>query len=86
MEAQATYGDQVNFIGVPGLSDADSHREFVASTGSGSIQHVDDETQELWTRFGVVMQRTYVYLNDDGSFELSGYGSLLEDVQSLIAS
>ena len=85
MEAQAIYGDQVNFLGVPGLSDPDSHRAFVNETSTGGFQHVDDQTQELWDRFGVTQQRTYVYIDDDGSFELTGYGSLIEDVQTLIA-
>ena len=86
MEAQATYGDQVNFIGVPGLSDADSHREFVESTGTGAFQHVDDQSQELWNRFGVTRQRTYVYINDDGTFEQAAYGTLFEDIEALLAN
>ena len=73
------------FLGVPGLSDAESHREFVNDQGVGAIQHVDDDTQELWTRFGVTRQRTYVYINDDGTFEQAGYGNLLGDVEELIA-
>ncbi len=60
-------------------------REFVNEQGVGAIQHVDDQSAELWTRFGVSRQRTYVYINDDGTFEQAGYGNLLADVEALIA-
>ena len=72
------------FIGVPGLSDAESHREFVNATGVGAFPHVDDQSQELWDRFGVTQQRTYVLIDDDGSFRLTGYGNLPSDVEDLI--
>ncbi len=72
-------------MGVPGLSDADSMRGFVEEQGVGAFPHVDDQTAELWTRFGVTRQRTYVYINDDGSFEQAGYGSLFEDIEELLA-
>lgn len=60
-------------------------RAFVSEQGVGGLQHVDDPNTELWSRFGVTQQRTYVFINDDGSFRLSGYGSLIEDVEGLIA-
>ena len=60
-------------------------REFVNEQGVGAIQHVDDQSAELWTRFGVTQQRTYVFIDDDGSFRLSGYGNLPGDVEELIA-
>ncbi len=60
-------------------------RAFVADQGVDSFQHVDDQSAELWNRFGVTEQRTYAFINDDGSFRLSGYGSLIEDVEGLIA-
>lgn len=60
-------------------------REFVEAQGVGSFQHVDDQTAELWLRFGVTRQRTYVYINDDGTQEVTGYGSLPSDVADLQA-
>ena len=50
------------------------------------MQHVDDPAQELWTRFGVTNQSTYVYINDDGTTRTTGYGNLRGDVQALIAN
>ena len=61
-------------------------RAFVNAQGVGAFQHVDDPSAELWTRFGVSQQRTYIYINDDGTVTQTGYGSLREDVQTLINS
>ena len=85
MEVQATYGDQVRFIGVPGLAEQDAMRDFVDRTGTAGLTHIPDEEGELWERFGVAAQRTYVYIDDDGTWRRSGYGSLLADVEALIA-
>ncbi len=86
MEVQQEFGDAVLFIGVPGLSDnASSKAQFLDQTGANSFAHVADGT-ELWDRFGVDEQRTYVYLNDDGTWQTTGYGSLRSDVEALIAS
>ncbi len=71
---------------MPGLADPGTFQDFVDGTGTGAIQHISDETQELWTRFGVSRQRTYVYVNDDGTFQQAGYGNLAADVQALIAN
>ncbi len=85
MEVQAQFGDDVQIIGIPGLADADSARSFVERTQSGSIIHIDDPGGELWQRFGVTEQRTYVLVNDDGTTQIRGYGSLSSDVSELIS-
>ena len=85
MEVQQQYGDQVTFIGVPGLSDISNARGFVDGTGSQSIPAIDDNGGEIWDRFDVRAQRTYVYINDDGTFRQAGYGNLENDVRDLIA-
>ena len=86
MEVQQQYGDQVQFVGVPGLSDAASMAQFVATTGTEALPHIPDEAGEIWQRFGVTQQRTYVYIDDSGEWRQAAYGSLAEDVQALIAS
>ena len=70
---------------MPGFSDLESHRNFVNNRGAGAFQHVDDPGQELWTRFGVTNQSTYVFINDDGEFRVSGYGNLESDIEGLIS-
>ena len=49
------------------------------------IRDRPDIEGEIWQRFGVTQQRTYVLINDDGSFERTGYGSLENDVRDLIS-
>ncbi len=85
MEVEQRYGDQVRIIGVPGLAGESSMREFVADTSTDGLIHVPDVDGEIWTRFGVTQQRTYVFIDDDGTWRTSGYGSLQEDVEGLIA-
>ena len=86
MEVQEEFGDQVQFIGVPSLSsNLASMDEFVADTGSNTFAQVPDIDGVIWRQFGVTQQRTYVYINDDGTWDLSAYGSLRDDVVDLIA-
>ena len=84
MEVQQQYGDQVRFVGVPGLAGVSEMEGFIADTGVTAFPHLLDDGQ-LWEAFGVIMQRTYVLINDDGSWERTGYGSLASDVEALIA-
>ena len=86
MEVAEKYGDQVNIVGVPGLSGLDDISDFVDDTGTDLIQHIPDESGDLWRRFGVIEQRTYVLVNDDGTTRTTGYGSLERDVLALIDS
>ncbi len=86
MEVEQKYGDQVTFIGLPSLADLDDIDEFIAETGTSHIQQLPDIEGEVWRQFGVTRQRTYVYINDDGTWRQSGYGSLQEDVEGLINS
>jgi len=85
VEAQQQYGDQVTFIGVPGLSDISNALGFVEGTESQSVPAIDDNGGEIWNRFEVFSQRTYVFINDDGTVRQGGYGNLENDVRDLIA-
>ena len=85
MEVQSQYGDQVTFVGVPSLADEDSIQEFHDRHGIDGFANVPDRAGDIWQAFGVTQQRTYVLMNDDGTFERTGYGSLEEDVLDLIA-
>lgn len=85
MEVQQQYGDQVRFVGVPGLADGSAMERFVAETGADAFPHMPDDGT-LWERFGVLEHRTYVYIDDDGTSSLGEYGGLVEGVEELIAS
>ena len=86
MEVQQTYGEQVRFVGVPGLSDPAAMAQFVAETGVGDFPHIPDPDGVLWERYDVREQRTYIFINDDGTIRMGGYGNLAGDVEDLIAS
>lgn len=85
MEVQSQFGEDVQIIGIPGLSDVDSMQRFVEDTGTDTIHHIPDVDGVLWDRFGVSEQRTYVLVSDDGSTVTTGYGSLPADVSELAA-
>ena len=57
---------------------------FVGEQGVGAFSHIPDPNGEIWRRFGVTQQRTYVLINDDGTWNRTGYGNLAGDVQNLI--
>lgn len=58
---------------------------FVADRSVTGFDHIPDPDGVIWRRFGVIQQRTYVLINDDGTLRTTGYGSLEQDVQGLIA-
>ncbi len=72
-------------VGVPGLAAASDFPEFIDSTATAGLPHIEDESQAIWTRFGVTQQRTYVFINDDGTFQQGGYGNLAGDITDLLA-
>ncbi len=86
MEVAEQYGDQVRIIGLPSLADLESIDGFIADTGTDGIANLPDLDGTIWRQFGVLEQRTYVYINDDGTWRRSGYGSLQADVEDLIAN
>ena len=57
---------------------------FVDETGTQGLRHIPDVDGVIWERFGVSQQRTYVFIDDDGSWRTAGYGSLADDVRELI--
>lgn len=85
MEVEAQYGDQVTFVGLPSLADREDIDAFIADTGTDRFLQVPDLERSVWEQFGVLEQRTYVFINNDGSWRRSGYGSLQADVEELIA-
>lgn len=85
MGVEQEFGDQVHFIGVPSLTnDVTAIEQFAADTGSAAFLNIPDLDGLLWNNFGVREHRTYVLINDDGTWSLSGYGNLRGDVEDLI--
>lgn len=77
------YGDDVNVIGVGSLDSAEAIAGF-ADDVSG-VTHLEDEEGELWRRFGVTEQSSFVLLGADGSVAYeAGYGGS-EELSSRIS-
>jgi len=63
--------DDVRLVTVGGSSsNVDEMADFVADVGLGDFPNVADTTGEIWTRFGVTYQYTYVFVDDSGSVEV----------------
>ncbi len=77
-------------IGVAGSSSSvEFMQEFVDETGVGGFSHIADVDNEIWQRFGVRTQPTFVFIDDDGSTETSrglGQAGLAERIDELLAS
>ncbi|MGI9596033.1 MAG: hypothetical protein ACR2QK_07720 [Acidimicrobiales bacterium] len=89
---EAQYGDQVQFVGIGGQAQRESEfTRFIEGTGTGDFPQLEDISGELWQRFGTGGRSTFMFVNDDGSFELTSYGvvdeaELVEQVERLIAA
>lgn len=85
------HGDTVAVVGVSGAglsgsSTVEQLQEFVDDTGTDAIPHLESTDGELWTRFEVTSQSTYVLLDSSGEIVESGPfsgGELNEKVAAL---
>ncbi len=83
---EAEYGDDLNVVGIGSLDSAEAIAEFADDVAG--LTHIEDVDGELWRRFGVTEQSSFVVLDADGtvSFE-AGYGGsddLDAEVDSLL--
>lgn len=58
--------------------------EFVNSAGATNFPNIADFDGDVWSNFGVTNQSTYIFVNHDGRWRTSGYGSLPSDVVDLV--
>lgn len=68
-----TYGDRVGVVGIGSLDSAEAIADFAGD--ADGVTHLEDVDGELWTRFGVAEQSSFVVLDSAGEvvFE-AGYG------------
>ena len=80
--AATALGTDVEVIGVAGLSaSADDMRGFVQRGGLQNVINLADTTGDLYARFGVTQQDTYVFVSPDGSAKtVNGYSSTVDIV------
>lgn len=88
---QATYGDRVEFVGIGGQAPGGDYQGFIDGGGTGAFTHLQDDSGELWDRFGTGGRSTFMFVGEDGSFVLTTYGVvdeeiLTREVERLIAS
>jgi hypothetical protein len=64
------YGDRISFVGMAGRGDEASIRDFVEGYGLEAMDTVVDESGDLWSRFGVLGQPAWVFVDDAGESDL----------------
>lgn len=69
---QQTYAGRIGILGVAGLDDLNNMQPFVDRTKTGGITHLGDPKGEIWRRFEVTQQSTYVLLDAEGNITFTG--------------
>jgi thiol-disulfide isomerase/thioredoxin len=73
------YGaDKLGILGIAGLGGNKEMHEFVSDLEVGEVTHLDDQPGELWKKFGITEQSTYVILDRNGKVDTTAY---LDDLQ-----
>jgi len=81
----------VQFVGIGGQAPGADFARFVEGTGTGDFTQLVDEDGSLWEQFGAEGRSTFLFVNDDGTFERTAFGvvdeeTLTEQVERLTAS
>jgi peroxiredoxin len=66
------YADRVSVLGVAGLDSVAAMPEFVRLAKVESMPHLADEAGDVWKRFGVRAQSTFVLVNAAGEVTFRG--------------
>lgn len=59
-----------------GLAPGADFGAFVKKTGTGNFPHLNDEKGSLWGQFGTTGRSTFMFVNSDGSYQLTSYGTM----------
>jgi thiol-disulfide isomerase/thioredoxin len=68
----AEFEGKAHVIGVAGLDRQDAMKDFVASTKIGDFPNLSDEPGDIWRKFEITQQSTYVLLDKDGEIVYTG--------------
>lgn len=63
------YAGKVNFLGIGANGSAEEMKEFVALQPKAKLIHLNDTQGKLWSRFGVVIQPTLIFVDKNGKIE-----------------
>lgn len=72
LDVAAEHEGEVNFVGVAGLADASEMPEFVEKTDTGALTHLSDPEGEIWRKYDVAEQSSFVLLDSTGEPVTSG--------------
>ncbi len=59
-----------------GLAPGADFGAFVRKTGTGGFPHLNDEAGKLWPQFGATGRSTFLFVNADGTYQRTTYGSM----------
>lgn len=83
------YGDQqLSILGIAGMGDNKAMHEFVSDLDIAAVPHLDDQAGQVWKRFGITEQSTYVLVDRSGTIVETGYLDSLQlttEVKTLVA-
>ena len=82
------YAGRLNILGIAGMGNNKDMHEFVSDLEVGKVPHLDDKPGQLWKKFGITEQSTYVILDKAGKIVTSSYLDdlqLTDKVKSLVA-
>ena len=72
LDLQRTYAGKLGILGVAGLDDQNNMQPFVDRTKTKGITHLADPKGDIWRRFEVTQQSTYVLLDGSGNVTVTG--------------
>jgi thiol-disulfide isomerase/thioredoxin len=87
LDVQQKYAGKIGILGVAGLDDQKNMQPFVDRTKTGGVTHLGDPNGEIWRRFEVTQQSTYVLLDASGNVTFTGVigGDELRDKVAALA-
>ncbi|MGP3924738.1 redoxin domain-containing protein [Streptomyces sp. 8N616] len=66
------FDGRANVVGVAGLDKPAAMKDFVASAKVGAFPNLSDEPGDIWKKFEITEQSTYVVLDKDGKTVFNG--------------
>ncbi|TDO29850.1 redoxin [Kribbella sp. VKM Ac-2527] len=87
LNIQQAYAGRIGIVGVAGLDEQNNMQPFVDRTKTGALTHLADPDGEIWRRFEVTQQSTYVLLDTSGNVSFKGVlgGDELRDKVAALA-
>lgn len=72
-DARDKYADRLGILGVAGMGDNPAMHDFVTDMEIQAVTSLDDGAGEIWRKFKITEQSTYVLLDRQGGVVHTGY-------------